>query len=345
MISRENITEHGKQFDTNELFIKDFNDILDEAISKFRNIKDQIIQSEKFKYPFECDIEKSFEMKYRDGRRVPLSPRACIKATNRYEIKISIQFMRELCVYADLISIQYFDFWKEKFGLKSSAQEIRNALFGSWCLIILCHEAAHVFNGHLDLLVDKGLIHSNINLTDAEYIELITDNNSIHNMKIQENQDLWKSIEAEADTYAAQSAMPCLFSMNNIKSVLSKIEGIQEKTELAYECIGHILIPFFHFMDLISSKEDTRHPKPFERAYISATAFNQFIYNKGGTQQDFENILSIILRAYHDIFEKLEIQVNELEEKKNAITLMSNIANILDANGMQQFRKKNKQMD
>lgn len=325
----------------NGIFRNSFDNILQETISAFENIKNELLTYSQLQNLKRCNIKQTYEEKQ--------SPRACIKQDYEYEIKIPVPFMRYLYVYADLISDEYIVFWKDKFDwkdefeLKNSKQEVRDALFASWSLIILCHETAHIFNGHLDLLNHKNLI-TKIGLIDseAEYIELITAESNdadIQIMQITENGDLWKALEAEADAFAIQTAAIILFEMNSIKIILENIKEIQHNAELIYKCIGHILIPLFYFYDLVSSKNDTRHPKPFERAYISATAFNQFISSKGGSKEDFRKILDIILKSYFEILDYLGI-LTSVSEALTASLLMMKIPSILDKNEIQKFRKK-----
>lgn len=338
MITQQDITNRDNELISSDNvgrtnFREEFDFVLDEIIDSFNFILNRVIKSQELKESLECKIEKTYET-YE-------TPRACIKQDGSYCIKITIPFMRELCIYADLIASEYMGFWRRKFQLEASEQEIRNALFGCWGLIILCHEMAHIFNGHLDLLRHCNLI-SFATLVDVEYVEIIdanTDSEYVKCMKIQEHQDLWKAIESEADTYAAQAAMTILFQVDVIKSLLGKIHNIRDDGNLAYECIGHILMPLFYFYKIVSSKNDARHPSPFERAYISATSFQQFVKLKGGEEEDFRNILYVIVRSYYDVLDLLSIEING-DEVESAVKLMSNISIILNKYNIENFRKR-----
>ncbi len=348
MITISDIDRHDEKLNQNDHFLVEaeqsrvaLDKLLTNTKEKFHEILLYTVRNNKLKNYLNYEIRILYPQ--------DKSTYAGIKNDGGYCIKISVPFMRKIFVYSDLIAEKYTYFWEESFQIKTSKSEIRDMLFCSYCLIILCHEAGHILNGHLDFLIDKKLITTTESIT-IDYLEILTINNFdnyIENIEEINNddQDIWFAIESEADAFAAQSAAFLLNRVDEIRKIVNKIEGINKNNEIAYKFYGYILATLFHFYDLISSSKDIRHPKPFVRMYISAASFNQLVEIKNGTKKDYETILHVLLKAYWEICDVLNFYENEPQKIKQeysieAISLMKKIPYILNKIDISLYRKK-----
>ncbi|MDO5058813.1 MAG: hypothetical protein Q4D82_02590 [Neisseria sp.] len=347
MITFSDINNHDEKLSQDDNFLNEneqnrviLEDLLRNTERKFNDVLLEITKK----------IEKSLDYEIKIIWPRDKSTYAGIKYDGNYSIKISMPFTRKIFVYSDFIAEKYENFWRDKLKIQVSKSEVRDMLFCSYCLIILCHEAAHILNGHLDFLKDKKIITTTETL-EIDYLEILTKENSKENLEELEkahknNRDIWFALEAEADAFAAQSAVNLFRLIDKIWNVIERVKGIESDIVIAYEVYGYILATLFHFYDLISSPNDVRHPKPFVRMYISASSFNQLVKIKKCSSDEYKVILETLLKSYWEVsdnfkfYDTTELQKIKMEYPLEAADFMKKIPNILKKINISSYRKR-----
>lgn len=268
----------------------------------------------------------------------PRSAFAVILENNKYEIYINSKFSRILFIYSELIQDTYQKYWRNTYNIEiNNENEIRNFIFSMWILFILCHELGHIVEGHLDFLISRKMIDyydSKLCILDGETKEDEHDEGEI-----------WKAIEAEADTYGTQAAFSILPEVKIISNFLISKDFCNDIGKLL-SVYGDCLCSFYHLFSLLYSEDDRRHPDPYVRMYISATSFKKYIEikekNEKQRSEQFVLFNKTILRSYDNMSKILEFKDLYKSKLHDAIYLFDKIEAILanDKLNLKKFRLK-----
>lgn len=192
-----------------------------------------------YKKPVSIKFEVSSEYNKR-----PYSKRI---SDNDFIVSISKDWLDELWNYANNLS-QDSKFLNLIESTIPSSESIRNYLFYFYVDLIVCHEWAHIFCGHLDF---KNECHrkNNTLFSNNEY-------------------KVAKALELEADSIAARIILARLAAnYENISSlVYSSANESFSSTSQLWKLFSYSLVSIFNFSE---SENSTSHPIPIYRIYTS----------------------------------------------------------------------------
>lgn len=342
MITKDDINEFSKNKlegfwneEKNEKFREAIESIIEEVFEKIEPIFIEACRDKKLIKIIKLELVNKI---YNENKN--RSAFAAILEDKSYEIHIKFNFARNIFIYAELIQEKFKEYWQNKFNIDNFEQdEVRNFLFSTWILIILNHEFGHIVQGHLDLLIDKNMIDYYGNskkqaIIDGENKDGLT----------KEKIDIWLAVEAEADIYGTQAAFGLLPQVNTINNFLQKKGFNINNTENVFSIFGDVLCAFYQLYKMLYSSSDVRHPNPFIRMYLSATAFNQYckikIKDEIEQKRTYQHTVITILKSYEEITELLECPKNRVCDKYNAVRFLRKVDKVINQQKFDQFRMK-----
>lgn len=134
--------------------------------------------------------------------------------------------------------------------LKNKVFEIRNFLFYFYVDLIICHEWAHIFCGHLKLP----------NINQHDFSEVFESGHSLE-----------KTMELEADSKAATLILARLAN-NHIKlnkTIYGSLPVANYESKKSWEITVYAILSLFYYYENKLSDKNKTHPKPSFRAFTS----------------------------------------------------------------------------